>query len=366
MRIYSLVVLLIMPCLILRDGGCGTNDLPLDKKTLLRVNARYNSRQYYESIYILNTLAIRQQGGFRDTLLVADDPESRHGERMKEVLVNMGIPETSLSFFMNIKVFSAVNGENFGLRDLTSGRYESLRRRTRVVHVPLNIPFNSDLDVERLRGESNILFVIITSNSYIYAADRFDHLVSPTSRSWDIWNDDHLLWQADGYWKGPTSAERNWGVYQNYLEMARLGNVIFASSADISSDSTTVEPWREGVIRCGTLKNACFTIIPEQYTSPASARLSAMAFYLAQFWDTPQEIVRVLKRCAIDAGEPGPDIEYGLGVANLLCGPVLQKEMDATFMQSPSPAARSVRNLVHALGDHPQFTKFAAAMFSVK
>ena len=36
MRLYSLVVLLIMPCLILRDGGCGPNDLPLDKKSLLR------------------------------------------------------------------------------------------------------------------------------------------------------------------------------------------------------------------------------------------------------------------------------------------------------------------------------------------
>ncbi len=34
MRVYSLVVLLIMPGFILRDGGCGPNDLPLNKESL--------------------------------------------------------------------------------------------------------------------------------------------------------------------------------------------------------------------------------------------------------------------------------------------------------------------------------------------
>ena len=116
----------------------------------------------------------------------------------------------------------------------------------------------------------------------------------------------------------------------------------------------------------GTLKDACLTVVPAQTTSPASARLAAMAFFLFQFpeWNTPQKVVSVLKECAIDVGEPGPDIEYGLGVANLLCGPVLQKELDAAFMQSPSPAARSMRNLVHAFGDHSKFTAFAVAMFT--
>ena len=369
MRVYSLVILLIMPCFILRDGSCSPNDIPLTKESLIRINARMvrvdiGSNIYsLEAPYNLNSGAIRMHGGWQDTLLVGDDPDHWHGKDMKEVLVNKGIPETSLSFSLN-SWGSFITGENRGLRDLTSGRYESLRRRTRVVHIPLGIPFNSDLDVERLRGESSILFVTGTSNSYIYDADR---LVSPTSRPWDIWNNNHLLWQADGYGRVGSTAERNWGVYQNYLEIARLGNVIFASSADISSDSTTVEPYR-GVIRCGTLKNACFTIIPSQHTSPASAHLAAMAFYLFQFpeWNTPQKVVSVLKECAIDAGEPGPDIEYGLGIANLLCGPVLRKEMEAVFAQSSAPAARSVRNLVHALGDHPQFTKFAAAVFSVQ
>ncbi len=42
MRIYSLVVLLIMPGFILRDGGCGPNDLPLDKESLIRINYSVN------------------------------------------------------------------------------------------------------------------------------------------------------------------------------------------------------------------------------------------------------------------------------------------------------------------------------------
>ena len=364
MRLYSLVVLLIMPCLILRDGGCGPNDLPLDKKSLLKINARYNSGQEHESIYLLNTEAVRMHGGWRDTLLVGDNPEDWHGILMRDVLVGMGIPEERLFFFQSMIYAGGSGGDgNVGLQDFTSDRYESLRRNTRIVHVPRSIPFATEKDVERLRGESSILFVTTTSNSYIY--DDTD-IVSPTSRPWDIWNDDHLLWQPGGFYRNhPDDPNKNWKIYQNILEMARLGNVLFASSANVSSDSTTVEPWR-GVIRCGTLKDACFTVIPEQYTSPASARLAAMAFYLFQFpeWNTPQKVVDVLKECAIDAGEPGPDVEYGLGIANLICGPVLQKELDAAFMQSPSPAARSVRNLVHALGDHPQFTEFAAAMFT--
>ncbi len=238
---------------------------------------------------------------------------------MKEVLVYMGIPETSLSFSLGIWG-SFISGENAGLRYLTSGRHESLRRKTRVVHVPLGIPFKTELDVERLRGENGILFILAAGNSIYDDTD----IVSPTSRPWDLWNDNHLFWQAGGAYGATSSAEKNWKLYQNNLEIARLDNVIFASSAGIGSDSTTVEPERR-VIRCGTLKDACLTIIPEQYTSPASARLSAMAFYLFQFpeWNTPQKVVSVLKECAIDAGEPGPDVEYGLGVANLLCGPVL-------------------------------------------
>ena len=357
-----------MPGFILRDGGCGPNDLPLDKESLIRINAKYNTSfsvsygVYRASVYDLNSGAIRQQGGFKDTLLVGDFLDS-HGRQMRRVLIGMGIPEESLSF--SLSGWATSGDGNWGLRRFTSGEYESLRRRTRVVHVPLGTPFETEKDVERLRGESGTLFVIATGNSYIYA--EIDRLNSPTSRPWDIWNNNHLMWQADGYWRVGSTAEKNWGTYQNIQEVARLDNVLFASSADISSDSMTVVPHRD-VIRCGTLKDNCFTVIPGQYTSPASARLSAMAFYLIQFpeWNTPQKVVDVLKRCAIDAGEPGPDVEYGLGIANLLCAPVLEKEMSAVFARNSAPAAQNARNLVHALGDHPQFVRFAAEMFSVK
>ena len=171
MRLYSLVVLLIMPGFILKDGGCGPNDLPLTKESLIRINARYvpygystTYEGYYDSIYDFNSEAVRMRGGWRDTLLVGDNPEDQHGINMRNVLIGMGIPETSLSF--SLPNWGSILEGNGGLLDLTSGRYESLRRRTGVVHVPLAIPFETDLDVERLRGESNILFVTTTSNSY--------------------------------------------------------------------------------------------------------------------------------------------------------------------------------------------------------
>jgi len=53
-----------------------------------------------------------------------------------------------------------------------------------------------------------------------------------------------------------------------------------------------------------------------------------MAFYLAQFFETSEEIVEVLEECAIDVGEPGVDREYGRGIANLVCPRVLKKEIE--------------------------------------
>ncbi len=85
---------------------------------------------------------------------------------MRNVLIGMGIPETSLSF--SLGGWGSIPEGNGGLLDLTSGRYESLRRKTRVVHIPLAVHFETELDVKSLRGENNILFVTATSNSYLY------------------------------------------------------------------------------------------------------------------------------------------------------------------------------------------------------
>ena len=67
-----------------------------------------------------------------------------------------------------------------------------------------------------------------------------------------------------------------------------------------------------------------------------------MSFYLAQLYPTAEEIVEVLNTCAIDIGEPGIDREFGRGLANIVCAPVLEKELEAamqiTSMTAHSPA----------------------------
>ena len=69
MRLYSLV-LLVIPCLILRDSGCVPKDLPLTRESLVRINARYepNGIRYaeqYQSVYNLDSEAVRMRGGLR-------------------------------------------------------------------------------------------------------------------------------------------------------------------------------------------------------------------------------------------------------------------------------------------------------------
>ena len=65
-----------------------------------------------------------------------------------------------------------------------------------------------------------------------------------------------------------------------------------------------------------------------------------MAFYLAQLYPTAEEIVDAMNVCAIDIGEPGIDREFGRGLANIVCGPVLEKELEAA-MQISSVTAHS-------------------------
>ena len=61
-------------------------------------------------------------------------------------------------------------------------------------------------------------------------------------------------------------------------------------------------------------------------TSGAAAVLGAISYYLSHLYPTPEEVVSVLRSCAIDVGEPGVDEEYGVGLVNLFCPEVLEKE----------------------------------------
>ncbi len=260
-----------------------------------------------------SSIALRMQNGFKDTLIIGDDSGTRHGVRMRNVMHNnVGIPLKNLVFFSKFGYIDWDVGtrENRGLRLLTSGRYEMLRKATRVVHVPKFTPFESSHNVPRIR-ENTILFVVGVGN-----------MIGSFNEDRDMYNINHVVWNDRGL--GPYYTPRE--NYKDVLEAYNTGKVIAATSALIT-DAGTVKPYKE-VVSCGDIKESCFTVLESFYTSSASAHLAGISFYLAQFWETPEEIVDVLKSCAIDIGEPGVDREFGQGAVNLWCPRVLKKEVE--------------------------------------
>ena len=298
--------------------GMVTQSCRIEMPSLIELNGNYQPYPYvygkpWKGPYDFGkSKALAAQGGVKDTLVVGDDEPNydfvlfkrHHGREMVRAMNVMGIPETHMVF---IPEFSFTGSKisktgNEGLEMLVSEEYESLRKATRVVHLPLHIPLTHRRDALNVK-ENNMLFVVSSGNlNRFFRGDR------------DLYSINHPIWGGD------------LSGYTNIRKVHDTGKAVRATSAKVT-ESGEVEPHEE-VVKCGDLKESCFTIIPEQYTSPASARLSAISFYLAQFWETPEEIVEVLKSCAVDVGEPGVDREYGQGVANLLCPQVLKKEVE--------------------------------------
>ena len=135
----------------------------------------------------------------------------------------------------------------------------------------------------------------------------------------DLWYPDHPWWITKG---GPD-------MWENAFAAFATGRFILAKYAKIASDGTVVP--LEGNVKCGLAKDSCYSIIssPENRsfgTSSASARLSALTFYLFQLWDTPREVVGVLNVCAEDVGDPGVDEEFGRGIVSVVCDTVQNRE----------------------------------------
>ena len=262
--------------------------------------------------------AITAQGGFKDTLIIGDTPATRHANLMLSIMSSMGIPEDeNVVLFDSFNILGPMLGSsafargNAGLRLFTSEEHEVLRKATRVIHLPWKTPFRAPQDPPRVQA-GNGLFVIASTN----VRDSFEG-------DRDMYNIKHILWNDSN---NPEWDAQRKIAYKSMLDVYSTGKAIAATSARVTEEGT-IESFSR-VVPCGDIKEACFTVIPQQYTSTASARLAAMSFYLSQFWETPEEVVDVLKQCTIDVGEPGVDREYGQGVANLLCPPVLKKELE--------------------------------------
>ena len=100
------------------------------------------------------------------------------------------------------------------------------------------------------------------------------------------------------------------------------GKALLATWAEIRTDGSIVPVQRAAM--CGDAMEWCFAVrVPPDSlqdarrggaTSWAAPILGAHTFYLFQLWETAEEVFGVLKECAIDAGDPGVDREFGLGI----------------------------------------------------
>ena len=278
----------------------------------------------YDPYNFRKSKALSMQTGFKDTIIIGDDID-RHGKNMHRIIAGIpvghseyiftskeegtGVSKKNIVFFSQFRRGTRNEG-NPGLELLLSDAWTDLREATRVVHLPLFVPLRRPKDAPRIQT-TNILFVVAADNvQESYKGNR------------DLYNSNHVVWSDPNL----GTLYRGRAQYENVIEVYKTGKAIAATSAQVNEDET-VSPY-ERVVQCGDIKESCFTIVPAQATSNASARLAAMSFYLSQFWETPEEVVEVLKQCSLDVGEPGVDREFGQGVANLLCPAVLKKELE--------------------------------------
>lgn len=299
---YSILVLIILTAMV-------TQSCKITTPSLIKLIGELHRKG---RVYDFNTSkAMVARTGFRDTLIIGDRPESRHGMSMKEVITDMRIPEESLVFFETLGGSGNWRRPiNLGLPKLMLQNHEQLRLAAKVAHIPYRFVLKSAEDLPIIEA-NNILFVVSGGNmANSWGGDR------------DVYNINHIIWSHDDPERDRLYKES----YRALLKIRNSGKVISATSA-LTTGTGKISPFRS-VAKCGESKETCFTIVPAQFTSPASAGLAAMSFYLAQFFETPEKIIEVLGACAIDVGEPGTDREYGRGIANLLCPQVLKKEIE--------------------------------------
>ena len=295
-----------------------------------------------------NGSRIHSKVRYEGVLALGDRPGTSHHDVMYRILTAVkGIPEENV---VSVPQFLMSGGEfddDGNLRIRSSGlvslrfldKYAGLYSQIRVVCMPvLMTVFGNEYDQVSLIDKSGILFVVSAGN------------VSTIIKSRDLWNPDHSFW-----------SEEQPGVdYNLYKELITTDNIIVATSLgfqwDENRENITFSP-SINTVRCGELRENCFSVPGyREYwddpssddfyaregfsTSEASATLSAISFYLAQMYPTAEEIVATLRSCAIDVGEPGPDEQYGVGLVNIVCPEVLEKEM-AVATQSIEVSGKS-------------------------
>ena len=111
-----------------------------------------------------NSRAVVAQGGFKDLLVIGDDPESSHGRGMLWEMTGPGIPEENIRTFNEIVpviIYDSRLGHwNRALELFVSDEWTWLREKTRVVHWPY-LPLAGKVDIPRFASALSKLRIMV-------------------------------------------------------------------------------------------------------------------------------------------------------------------------------------------------------------
>ena len=306
----------------------------------------------FDQIDFSTSRVIQSQGGYTGFLIVGDVPGTSHAAAMEEYLVGMRIPSKHYGIFPEFirERRRHINDEltlgiNVGISEYFSTQ-TPLSLATRVVGIPYTAPFGCSAEEISFIERSNAVFIMPVGN-----------ISGPEQRFfWDRNKYLHLEGTQFFFW------------YNAFIsDLLPTGRVLVAASVgyDVVDGETVIIP-SSSTDACGDTKEYCFSVYSKGTppsggsSSVATIRLSGIAFYLSQLFPTPEEVVSVLRECAIDVGEPGVDREYGVGVVNLFCARVLEKEM---AVASESSKTASSSSTLRALTD-VSLTSSKVSLFS--
>ena len=179
-----------------------------------------------------------------------------------------------------------------------------MRAETLVVAIPLFATYDEG-DGERI-DPLGILWVASAGNTHASGVDG----------DRDFWREDHPFFV------------RNPEEWTSHMAAFDTGKALIATVATRDGDGFGPH---DGVVRCGDARHACFAVPQDEgkslSTSWATGKLAVAGYYVFQLFEDVGDVVATLKACAIDAGEPGVDGEYGLGVVSLACDEVEDAEV---------------------------------------
>ena len=219
--------------------------------------------------------------------------ENSHAEGMFYNMVDQGVPPEHL-VVPGPELTDWEDSAERGVRGFLRPVHDALRAETLVVNRSVSTAFDHG-DADRIRP-LNIVWSAAAGN--VVAGSCI------TDR--DPWHLGNIAaCEVDNFF------------YYAMLNALETGKALMVTAAVRREDGTVVPD--ENVFKCGDMMEHCFAVPGAGTTSVATARVSAAIFHLFQLYENAEEVVRALKSCAEDVGEPGIDREFGLGVIDFRC-----------------------------------------------